>query len=205
MIENYIYKLLKCQMTYSQTILRSTLFLICFVSPMIGAAQSDDDLPDYHSIDVRYESENFCGLNISTEWSGGAHLEADLFYRIVDLNGGGFVAPSTLIQQNKSDQLLKLLNLKLALYVQEMEQWENASDYSDIIETLKESSVEIQHLDWIKFSNRNWNGENSPLEATLTCGFLYYAAQALEPYLKLTEKECRYFFTTDFFSWQDIE
>jgi hypothetical protein len=180
--------------------------LICFVSPIIGAAQSDDYLPDNHSIHVSYESENFCGINICTYWSGGAHPEGGCLYRIVDLNGGGFVAPSTLIQQNKSDQLLNLLNLKLALYVQEMEQWEDASDNSDIIEELKGSSVEIRHLDWIELSNRNWKGEHAQLEATLECdGFLWHAARALEPYLKLTEQECRYFFIPNFFSWEDID
>ena len=173
---------------------------------MIGAAQSDDYLPVSHSIDVVYESENFCGLRIGIEWPWlGAHPESNLFYRIVDLNGGGFVAPKTLIQPNKSDELLKLLNQKLARYVQEMEQQENASENSEIVDILKGSSVEIRHLDWIQFSNRNWKGEHKPLEATLTCGFLYYAAQALEPYFTLTEQECRYFFNADFFSWQDIK
>lgn len=182
------------------------LLLVCFVSPVIGAAQSDEYLPEYHAIEVSYESENFCGLRILIDWPMlGAHVESGSYYRIVDLKDGGFVVPSALILQNKREELLSLLNLKLALYVQELEQREDASANADIIEILKDSSVEVRHLDWIEFSNRNWRGEQSPLEASLTCGFLFYAAQSMEPYLTLTEEECRHFFTNKFFSWQDID
>jgi hypothetical protein len=177
--------------------------LICMTLNVV-LAQSDEDLPDFHRIEVKYESRDYCGFAWMCEWSGGAHPTSGRQYLIVDVNDGGFVRPSDLIQPGKKDLLLHMLNVKLGLFVQELEGGVDF-DASDEIRVLKQSSIEESHLDGLEFSNRGWSGKKAQLSASLTCNFLWHAARALEPYLTLSEEECLYFFRPELFVWQDID
>ena len=103
------------------------------------------------------------------------------------------------------ESLINLLNVKLGMYVQELEKQKDDTDVQAVIEVLQKSSINQSHLDDIEFSNREWSGDHKQLTASLSCSFLWHASRALEPYLELTEQECLFFFRQELFLWQEID
>lgn len=178
--------------------------LLCLTSAAL-LGQIEESLPDSHGIEVRFESKNYCGILSSTEWFGGAHIETERLYRLVDLERGGIVRPSQFVKPEKMESLINLLNVKLGMYVQELEKQKDDTEVQAVIEVLQKSSINQSHLDDIEFSNREWSGDHKQLTASLSCSFLWYASRALEPYLELTEQECLFFFRQELFLWQEVD